>query len=223
MKSRFAIIMAAVFLAGSAFADHYTREQLEQKSKAELIGIILYLQDGGSGGGGGGGCREYNPLEGETGSILTVVRNPGYSNHGTLKWPDGSVFMKRNSGYNNDKELYYPGGDVMVKRNKGYSNDQTVFWPNGATMLLRNNGYANDGSIFRADRSVWLKRNRGYSDDRQRYGLPVEQYHAGDASVRARLTDDDSVSSTTRVSGQGWSVEVTVTGPENDVVVRECL
>lgn len=218
MLKRILFVSSLVFVSASASADDYTRRELEQKSKSELIDIILRLQGGGS----GGGCKTFDPLAGETGTLFRLVQNPGYSNDGTLKWPNGEVFLVRNRGYNNDQTLGYPNGNKMVLRNSGYGNDNTIFWPNGNKMRYVNSGYSNDGTIYRADESMWLRRNRGYSNDLERIGLPFENFSVDGFEVRARLTDDHSVDSVTYVQGDGWSIEVTLHGGDNSVSVTEC-
>src|SRR5690606_33693713 len=100
-------------------------------------------------------------------------------------------------------------------------DNYSLKWPNGNTMLVKGNGWDN-GQVHHSDGSVWLRRSGGW-DNGTRYGLPVDTLYLDGMSVRARLTDDDHVVATTTVEGDGWKVEVTVSGNDNSVVVTECF
>lgn len=184
----------------------------------------LNILDGNGHGFPGELCETFNPLRGESSSVFTVVRNPGYSNNGTLKWPNGNVFLLRNSGYNNDYTLKYPNGNTMRLKNTGYTNNNQTYWPNGQKLLLMNSGYSNHGTIYRNDGSVWLLRNRGYNNDGQRYGLPVDRYENGrEETMEARLTNDDSVTSVYRYVDSTYSVEIRMNPTAADpVIVTTC-
>lgn len=206
-------------LSSAAFADPtYSRSELESMSHAELVEIILRLQ----GGAFPQNCKTYKPLTGETGTILTRLNNQYANNDGTLKYPDGTTFMLRNLYANNDRTLYFPNGQVMLLQNLYANNDHTTYWPNGVVQRLRNLYANNDGNISRADGSVWLRRNLYSNDDHQRIGLPVENYRGSNFEVRAHLTSDDSVLSKTIMRGNGWSLEITLNGSDDSVLVKEC-
>jgi hypothetical protein len=221
------IVFAGSLLLSSSLAFAYTRQELEKLSKDTLVEIILDLQDAGPGGGGRPQpkqCSTYLPEKNEKGSILNPLNNPGYTNHGTIKYPNGQTFMLRNSGYTNDYTFYYPNGTVMLVKNSGYTNHGTVNWPNGKTLLKENKGYTDHGSVFHSDGSSWLLRNSGYTNDRQRTGLPVETVKLDDGvSVKAKLTTADSVTVSTILKGSGYSVEISLDGATKEVKVKECL
>lgn len=213
------LVVSVGLIVTVAYAQtQYRRSELEAMSKQELIGIILRLQ-----GGEVSGCSTFDPLSRGTGSILVRYDSPGYGDDGTLKYPNGKLFMLRSSGYGNDFTTYYPNGQVMVLRNLGYGDDRQTYWPNGQVQRLRQIGYGNDGSAFRSDGSNWLLRNLGYADDRQRTGLPVATADTADATVSARLTANDGVISRTSLNGDGWSLEITVNTEDNSISVKECF
>jgi hypothetical protein len=170
-----------------------------------------------------GSCRTYSPLRGEVGSLMTRVSNPGYTNDGTLRYPNGKVFMLRNSGYRNDYQISYPNEQIMMLSNDGYTNDKTIYWPNSRVMFLENQGYTNDGTIYRQDGSVWLQRNIGYSNDRQRFGLPIENYSADGINVTSQLSGTDGVIAVTTLADPSWSIAISLDGITKKLLVRECL
>lgn len=217
----FVFLIPLMFLSSLARAD-YTREELQLKSKSELIEIVLDLQNGG-GGGGGDECTTIDPFSGDRPAILNFRNHPGYSDHGTLTYPNGQIFMVRHAGYSDDFTLYYPNGALLQRRHAGYSDHLTAYWPNGQTQTLKHAGYSDDGQIYRADGSIWLRRHAGYSDDRQRYGLPVENVSTDGVSVGARLTPADAAVSTLRLGGDNWTVQIVVQGEDDSVVLKECF
>jgi hypothetical protein len=216
------LLVLALAPSRAAAQDRYTRDELERMSREQLVEAVLHLQAHGR-IPPRSSCSSFDPLSGGSGQLLTKLRNPGYDNDGTLRWPDGGTFLKRHSGYDDDRGLYYPNAARMVLAHPGYDNDKTLYWPNGNVLLKRHSGYDDDGTIYRADGSVWLRRHSGYNDDRQRYGLPMENYEAGDLKVRAQLAPDDSVTLSMIQRGRGWRVRVDVDPAKTAARVTECL
>lgn len=221
MKSAPLFLMIPMMAFATLARADWTREELQLKTKSELIEIVLDLQQGG--GGGGDSCQTIDPFSGERPAILTFRSHPGYSDHGTLTYPNGQVFMLRHSGYSDDYQLYFPNGQILQRRHSGYSDHLTAYWPNGQTQTLKHSGYSDDGQIYRADGSIWLRRHAGYSDDRQRYGLPVENFSADGVAVNARLTPADAAVSTLRLGGDNWTVQIILNGEDDSVVLKECF
>jgi hypothetical protein len=91
--------------------------------------------DSGLNNGSGFQCSAL-ALDGSGGSRLFArVDHPGFVDDGSLKWDDGSYFLKRDRGYVDDKELSYRGGSVLHVANHGFSDDGDFKWPNGRTLL----------------------------------------------------------------------------------------
>lgn len=230
MRKFFSTLAVILFLSVIAYGFHkHTRTELEAMTKADLIDLVMDLETRLENTHPYRDCRTYNPLNDETGNVLSRVNNSGYANDGTLKWPNDKIFMKRNAGYANDRTLYYPNGEPFLLRNSGYADDGTIYWPNGKVLLKRNRGYANDGTINRSNESVWLLRNRGYTNDQQRYGVPVERFALDDFQVIARLTDGDGVRIRLETNGDSWELEINLLAEESNrdftysVNVRECF
>ena len=176
----------------------------------------------GSNGMNGDLCSTYRPLDGGSGSLISRVNRPGYADNGTLKYPNGKTFLLRNSGYTNDNQVYYPNGEIMMLASQG-SNNKTIYWPNGEEMVLARKGNSNDGTVYRQDGSTWLLRNSGYTNDRQRFGLPLENYSDGTVEVKASLTSSDSALARTLIYGSGWRIQIALDGSSKDVQVTECI
>jgi hypothetical protein len=231
MRSKLSLVFLSVFVVASAHAitKRYTRSELENFSAAKLVEIVLELQerlfDGDDHGRNRLQCTTFNPNKGESGKLITKFKNPGYSNDGTLRWPDGSTFLRMNPGYTDHKNMYYPNGKTLVRKNSGYTDDNTVYWPNGTALQVRNPGYTNDGTINHMDGSVWLRRNRGYTDDGERNGLPVEKNQVDKLNVEARITDDNFVTYKVMIDGDGYriTVDVATTSSAPTVSVTECF
>jgi hypothetical protein len=174
-------------------------------------------------------CKTFYPLKGDTGTIFSRINHAGYSDDGTLKWPDGSIFLRRHAGYSDDFTILYPGNKVLFLRHNGYSDDGTLYWSNGQTMLRQHSGYSDHGTILRPDGTTWLLRHAGYSDDLSRFGLPLEQFEDSAFSTRARLTDANSVSSVIKHVTSTYSITITiepyapnVAGSTDFLKVEEC-
>ena len=215
----------AVGFTSSVFAAPlaYTREQLQQMTKEELIGIVLYLQ-----GNTGGNCQRFSLENPKVGSIIIRVNHPGFNDDGTLKWPNGKVFLLRNAGFNNDRTLYYPNGQVVRLVNAGFNNDGMTYWSNGTVQRLVNQGFNNDGNITHADNSAWLIRNRGFSNDLQRAGAPTESLAGDGFTTTARLTPENGVATVTTVTGPGWTVNLRVNASavdkaKDEIYYEECF
>lgn len=229
IKTSLSKLLAASFvvvgLTSTVFArpQAYTREQLQQLSKEELIGIVLYLQ-----GNSNGKCQKYSLENPKVGSVIIRVNHPGFSDDGTLKWPNGKVFLLRNAGFTNDRTLYYPNGQVVRLANKGFTNDGKTFWSNGTVQRLANEGFTNDGNITHADGSAWLVRNRGFSNDFQRAGAPTESIAGDGFTTTARLTPEHAVTAVTTVAGPGWTVNLRVNASaidqaKDEIYYEECF
>lgn len=205
-----ASLVLAVF-STMVFATSYSREQLQQMSKEELIGIVLYLQ-----GGTNSNCERYELDGTQASSLMVRVSHPGYSDDGSLKWPNGKTFLLRNPGYNTDRTLYYPNGQILRLEFPGNGNDHMTYWPNFKVQRVVNKGYSNDGAIFHADGSNWLIRNRGYNNDLDRVGAPTDSVSVDGFTTSARLTPDNAIVAVTTVSGDGWSIHVYATSSAVD-------
>lgn len=217
----------AASLFAWADSERHTREQLESFHKADLVNLVLRLEEQLFGStpnpGDGRQCRTYNPLAGEYGQILAPLMHEGYSDHGTLRWPNGVDFMTRHRNYSDDFNLSYMNGKTLKVAHENYSDDGTIKWSNGQTLYLAHQNYSDDGSVFRPDGSYMLKRHQNYSDDRSRYGLPVERFEEGSTVTQARLTSDDNVEVQIRTGGPGWSVTIRLDAHRGSVSVEECF
>jgi hypothetical protein len=233
LKSKFILsisFIAAAFAPLSSFADsrRHTRGELEDMNRSDLIDLVIQLEDKIFGGGGGSRCTDLDLNSSSEARVLTRVRNPGYTNDGTLKWPSGTVFLLRNSGYTNDNTLLYSNGNKMLVRNSGYTNDGTSYWSNGKILRVANDGYTNDGSLFRSNGDAWFIRNEGYTNDRTRVGLPIESLRQDSTNATAEITDSRGAFAVDITeSGDNWSVRVRITQGDTarlpTIEVRECL
>lgn len=136
------------------------------------------------------------------------VNNPGYTDDGTFKWPNGQIFLLRNSGYNNDNTVYYPNGQIMYLQNTGYTNHGTIYWPNGKILLRKNSGYTNDNTLYNSNGSEWS-------------GGPVETVKAENFTAKARTSNSGLEDLTVMVKGDGWALQVNMPG-DGTVTVKEC-
>ncbi len=225
MKATFFFVLSIlVFGTISQAADRlYTQQELQAFSPKELVDLILHLQSK-SQNPNAGLCKSFKPLDGEGSNVFSKVNNPGYTDHGSLKWPNGQIFMRRNSGSTNDFSFYYPDGKIMYKRSLGFANDRSIYWPNDQVLLKKNEGYQDNNSLFHADGSSWLRRNPGYTNDGQLTGLPIDQFEQGEVQVRAMITDKKSVIVQVQVDSDLFKVSVDIDPSlSKPVTVRECV
>ncbi len=219
-----ASILFTVTLSIAWAVHRHTAAELAHLTKDQLIDLVLDLEhqlfDPNH---DEWGCQSYSPLNGETGDLLVPVKHPGYADHGTLKWPNGNVFLLRHNDYADDWTLKYPDGKVLQLRHEDYANDHTLYWSNGNVLQLRNKDYVNDRTIYRHDKSIWLKRNKGYVDDRQRFGLPMESFTDGNIQSSARLTSNDEVTLRVTVTDELWKVVLDVHSNTDHIQVTECF
>ncbi|MBI3289457.1 MAG: hypothetical protein HYZ74_08065 [Elusimicrobia bacterium] len=205
----------------------YSRHDLEDMPRSELIDLVIMLQ--------GGAppiaavptmeCKTYDPTADDAPvTVLTRYRHPSYADDGALLYPDGKMFRQRHHGYADDGAMFYPNGKALIRRNAGYADDNTIYWPTGNTFILKHPGYADNGTVYRADGSVWLQRNAGYSNDRVRNGLPIERGVTQDGvAYESRLADDGSATLKVTMDKPDWIIVIEVKGSDSSVRVTECL
>jgi hypothetical protein len=92
--------------------ERHRRSQLEELTKDQLIDLVISIERK---------RRAPQDLCDETGyqvsssidlsdpktEILSAIKNRGYTDDGSLNWPNAKVLYKRNKGYTDDKSIFY--------------------------------------------------------------------------------------------------------------------
>ncbi len=169
-------------------------------------------------------CHTFSPDEAsqESSLVVDVVSNSGYTDDGSLRWPNGKTMFLRNDGYVDDESVFWPNGKVLLKRHDGYVDDHSLFWPTGKTMLTRHEGYVDDGSTFHSDGSPWLVRNAGYTDDNARQGGARSKFRDRKHSISARLVGDGGIRLSAKTYGDDWVVTINYSAA-GGLRITECL
>jgi len=159
MKNILFTCLVACLFSGIAWGNNYSREELEAKSKDELVEIVIEIQENGR------RCWSFQAVRGEGQSRFVHWDRSGFP-----YWPDGT---KMSETYPDGSPLY-----EMITR-EGFTHLHPL-WPNGTRMATsvrhyreRVPGYKDwklpDGRPWPEDPPQRLYRGSGFKVEATRY------------------------------------------------------